>query len=70
MIKEYTYYEFWDDLCGDGTPDNYRMGPDGFEFQVQLTEGFEWNPSGFADIEDLMENAVGEGRFKEVNVDG
>lgn len=49
MAKEYTYYHFVDDLCGEDEFDLYRMGPDGLEFCV----GDEWSPSSFADMEDL-----------------
>jgi hypothetical protein len=71
-VSEYTYYKFWDDLCeGEDDYDSYRMGPDGFEFQVGWPGGnFEWIPSGFADMDDLMNFAGGESRYEVVNVDG
>lgn len=69
-MKEYTYYKFWDALCEPHEPDYYRMGPKGLEFQLVFSNHRKWLPSGFADIDDLMENAVGQGRYEEVDVDG
>lgn len=69
--KQYTYYGFWDDLCGPDEYDNYRMGPDGLEFQVKEYGELIWLASGFADMDDLLSDArkFGEARYWEINVD-
>jgi hypothetical protein len=73
MSKEYTYYQFLDELCDHGEYDNYRMGPDGLEYQVEEYGELVWLPSGFSNMEDLLTEVRSYGdttaRYWEVRVD-
>lgn len=71
MTKEYTYYHFWDDLCQEDDPDNYRMGPEGLQFQIEYQGERLWVASGFENMEDLLTDCTkfGPSRYEEIDVD-
>lgn len=70
-MKEYTYYGFWDDLCGPDEFDSYRMGPNGLEFQHTEHGELHWNPSSYESMEQLLAEALkfGKAKYWEINVD-
>lgn len=71
MDKQYTYYRFWDDLCALGEYDNYRMGPDGLEYQYREDGEFRWAPSSYTDMDQLLKDSLefGKAKYWEINVD-
>lgn len=71
MEKQYTYYGFWDDLCAPGEYDNYRMGPNGLEYQYREAGEYRWAPSSYENMDQMLKDALGFGKAKywEIDVD-